>query len=74
MDLPALQTTINDLEKSLDSLESWLLVATLLVVVGLVLEYWHDIPEALAKLRNGWDTKSVLVIVGGILITMGSSR
>jgi hypothetical protein len=71
MDLPALQTTINDLEKSLDSLESWLLVATLLVVVGLVLEYWHDIPEALAKLRNGWDTKSVLVIVGGILITMG---
>ncbi len=51
MDLPALQRIIDSLEKSLASLEFWLLVATALVVLGLVLEYWHEIPEAIVELK-----------------------
>ena len=43
MDLTTLQSTISALEKSVDSWESWLFVATLLVVVGLLLEYWHEV-------------------------------
>jgi hypothetical protein len=71
MDLPALERTIDSLEKSLASLEFWLLAATALVVLGLVLECWHEIPAAIDELRRAWAWKSFLVIVGGVLITVG---
>jgi len=69
MNLPSLELKIIALEKSLDSLEFWLAVATLLVVVGLVLEYWHDIKDLLKTRPVKW--KSVQQIVGAILVTVG---
>src|SRR5262245_55332600 len=71
LDVPSLQQTIHDLEDSLDRLEIWLTAMTALVVLGLVLEYWHEIPEAIAKLKQAWSWKSFLVVAGGILITVG---
>jgi hypothetical protein len=71
MDLPTLQRTIDSLEKSLTSLEFWLLAATALVVLGLVLEYWHEIPESIIELKRAWAWKPLLVIIGGVLITVG---
>ena len=71
MDTSAFERTINTLEASLDSLEVWLLFMTALVVIGLVLEYWYEIPEAIDQLRKAWSWKPILVIVGGILITVG---
>ena len=71
MDIPTLQRTVDSLEKSLSSLEFWLLFATALVVLGLVLEYWHEIPESIVKLKKAWEWKPFLVITGGVLITIG---
>ena len=71
IDLPSLQQAIRDLENSLDTLEAWLLAATGLVVLGLVLEYWHEIPEAIESLKKAWSWRPLLVIVGGVLITLG---
>jgi hypothetical protein len=64
MDVPALERTINTLESSLNSLDVWLLCMTALVVIGLILEYWHEIPEAINKLREVWSWKPIFVIVG----------
>src|SRR5258708_25251971 len=71
MEPSALMSNINDLERSLDSLEGWLALMTSLVVLGLVLEYWHELPEALASVKNTWSWKPILVIAGAILITTG---
>lgn len=71
MDLSILERNISNLEKSLDSLEFWLAVATVLVVLGLVLEYWHEIPESIAALKKAWSWKPLCIIAGGILITVG---
>jgi hypothetical protein len=71
MNLPDLQRTIEELEKSLTFLECWLFVATLLVVLGLILEYWHEVPEAFADLKKTWSWKPFLIIAGGVLITAG---
>jgi len=71
MDLPTLERSISNLETSLDSLEFWLTFATGLVVLGLVLEYWHEIPESIAALKQSWSWKPLCVIAGGILITLG---
>lgn len=69
--LSALQHNISKLETSLDSLEHWLALMTGLVVLGLVLEYWHEIPEAVATLKQAWSWKPLLIIAGAILITVG---
>jgi hypothetical protein len=73
MDLSALERIISSLERSLDSLEILLFWMTALVVIGLVVEYWHEIPDEIKKLREArrflW--RPVCVIVGGILITVG---
>jgi len=73
MDTSALERNIKSLETSLDSFELWLSVMTLLVVAGLIVEYWHEIPEELEKLREArkWLWKPVCVIFGAILITIG---
>ena len=73
IDLPSLQHAIHDLENSLDMLEAWLLVMTGLVVLGLVLEYWHEIPEATVALKEAWSWKPLLVIVGGVQQCPGRS-
>lgn len=73
MDVSALERSIKTLETSLDSLEVWLAMMTSLVVLGLVLEYWHEIPEAISDFKRAanWVWKPVLVITGAILITVG---
>jgi hypothetical protein len=64
MDLSAPLNTINALEKSLDSLGSWLFFWTALVVIGLIVEYWHEIPESIAAFKRGESWRPLLVIVG----------
>src|SRR5712671_6947551 len=71
MDLSVLEPSIADLEKSLDSLEHLLHVATGLVVLGLILEYPQVIRDAITELRKVWSWKPLCDIAGGILITVG---
>ena len=71
MELSGLARNISDLERSLDSLEGWLALMTGLVVLGLVLEYWHELPEAIATLKHARSWKPLFVIAGAILITAG---
>ncbi len=66
-----LERDISNLERSLDSLEGWLAFMTALVVLGLVIEYWHELPEAITALRRAWSWKPLCIVVGGILITVG---
>jgi len=66
-----LQQSIKQLESALDNLGVWLLVAIALVVLGLVLEYAHQIPESIATYKKERTIWPLLVIVGGILITVG---
>lgn len=70
MDLPALERAASALENSLDFWEGWLAVSTLLVVVGLILEYWHEVRD-LIKEPIRWE--SAQKILGAILVTVGVS-
>ncbi len=74
MDLSALESISKALEKSLDFWGLVLLLATALVVIGLVVEYWHDAKEFWIIVRwpmaaFPWDKFKTLV--GGILVTIG---
>ena len=69
MDLPTLETAINALEKSLDSLGVWLLVWTALVVVGLIVEFAEDLRELITERPFKW--RLLRTMVGGLLITIG---
>jgi hypothetical protein len=71
MNLADLQRTIHDLESALDGLGVWLLVATVLVVLGLVLEYFHQIPESIREYKTNRSWGPIFIILGGILITLG---
>ena len=73
MDLSALERRVSALEISLDFLESWITISTFLVVIGLIVEYWHpfcDLMEAIRK-RPPFPWKKLLEITGGILVTIG---
>ena len=69
MDSATLQKMIGNLEASLDSLGSWLLCFTALVVIGLIVEYAHDLWKLFAE--RPFNTKLLITITGGILITVG---
>ena len=74
MDLFELAKISRALETSLDRLEVWLAVFTALVVVGLALEYRHEIKEFWEHVRwpmaiFPWDR--FMAISGGILVTIG---
>ena len=71
VDIVALQDSIKGLEHNLDRLEFWLSLATGLVVLGLVLEYLFEIPHAIRLLKRKWACKPLLIMLGGILITVG---
>ena len=74
MELSALESISKALEKSLDFWGLMLLLATALVVIGLVVEYWHDVQEFWMRLSwpmaaFPWDKFTALA--GGILVTIG---
>src|SRR2546430_2548226 len=73
MDASALERKIKSLESSADSLEDWLSIMTALVVVGLLLEYWHEVPECIASLRKAkrWLWQPICILAGAVLITVG---
>jgi hypothetical protein len=72
MELSALQKTTSALETSLDSIEFWLFLSTLAVVIGLVIEYWFPLRELLRAFRERpFPWKLLLEMVGGILVTVG---
>lgn len=58
------------LESRYDLLGWWLAFSTLVVVIGLVLEYWHDLKKLV---RAPWKRKLKLLggFIGGVLITAG---
>jgi len=73
MDFATLERNISNLESSIDSLEVWLTLMTGLVVLGLVIEYWYEIPEAISELKEGKEGrwKPICTIIGAVLITIG---
>lgn len=69
MDASALESSISTAEKSLDFWSSWFLGATLVVVIGLVVEYFPNIRGLLAE--RPINRKLLVEIIGGALITIG---
>src|SRR5271165_1479772 len=69
MDLSALQNSIKALEDSLDSWAFWLELATFLVVIGLILEYWHEVRDLLTERPFKW--KQLMKFSGAILVIAG---
>jgi hypothetical protein len=74
MDLSELERISKALEKSLDFWGLLLLAATAFVVIGLVVEYWHDVKEFWIIVHwpmaaFPWDKFKTLI--GGILVTIG---
>ena len=69
MNLSTLERIISALENSLDSWEYLLAGATLLVVFGLILEYWYEIIDLCRERPIKW--KSGQKIIGAILVTVG---
>jgi hypothetical protein len=69
MDLSALESSVRALERSLDSWSFWLVVSTLLVVVGLVLEYWHEVRDLIKERPFRW--KQAQKILGAVLVIVG---
>ena len=57
------------LERSLDCWSFWLLVSTFAVVLGLVLEYWHEIRDLLEK--RPFKLKQFVKTLGAILVVLG---
>lgn len=69
MDLSTLQSKARSLEASFDSWSNWLAFWTVLVVLGLVIEYQPDIAKAWKSRTLDWST--LPTVVGGFLITVG---
>jgi hypothetical protein len=74
MGLSALESISKALEKSLDFWGLLLLLSTAVVVLGLTVEYWHDVKEFWAVVR--WPMASFpwfkfKTLAGGILVTLG---
>src|ERR1035438_1608734 len=73
MDLSALESRVKALETSLDSLEGLITIATFLVVVGLIVEYWFPFRELIeaVKKRPPFPWGKVAEMIGGVLVTVG---
>ena len=63
------ESSINDFGQSLEYLSYLLGFATFLVVLGLILEYGYDIPEAW-KERRTWSWEPLITLIGGLLIRL----
>lgn len=66
---PSIEKSIKDLGDSLDSIETSVLVCNLVLLVGLVVEYWHDVKELFTK--SPFDWRLFQTLLGGVLITLG---
>jgi len=68
MDASALENAISTSERSLDSLEVWLVVVTVAVVIGLAIEYGPDIKSLLTD----WplDKKKLFEMVGASIVLL----
>jgi len=73
MDLSAIDREVRALERSLDSFEFWITVSTLLVVVGLIVEYWSPLRELIESIKKSppFPWKKLLEMTGGVLVTIG---
>lgn len=74
MDPSALESVSRSLESSLDFWGSMLLAATLVVVVGLIVEYWHEIRGFWEHARwpmAAFPSDKLVAITGGVLVTLG---
>jgi hypothetical protein len=73
MDLSSLERDVRALEHSLDAIQTWVSLSTLLVVVGVVLAYWQSFYEFLDEVRNGpaFPWRRLAGVVGGFLVTVG---
>ena len=69
MDLSSLERIASNLEASLDSWGTWLSFFTLLVVVGLVLEYWYEVKKLATERPFRW--KAFQELLGAVLVTVG---
>lgn len=69
MDIPTLERAVTTLEKSLDSWEMWLAIATSLVVAGLILEYWPEVRDWIKERPFKW--KTFRKLAGALLVTIG---
>jgi hypothetical protein len=82
VDSARLIAAISAASSSLDRWEFWLLLATLLVVVGLPIQYFHDLRQLFSEETNPappgrlWtrlriQKKLAMEVLGGVLITVG---
>jgi len=73
MDLSALESSVKALETSLDSVGGWISASTILVVIGLVIEYWLPLRKLIAEIRKRppFPWKLLMEMAGGVLVTVG---
>jgi len=74
IDLSALESDSRRLEHLLDIVGGLLLLSTMAVVIGLVVEYWDPIHEFIEELRRPAATfpwRRIKELAGGILVTLG---
>ncbi|MBZ5729044.1 MAG: hypothetical protein LAP87_29215 [Acidobacteriia bacterium] len=69
MDISSLERIARSLEASLDCWTTWLTVATLLVVIGLILEYWYEVKKLATERPFKW--RAFQELAGAVLVTLG---
>ncbi len=74
MDPSALESVSKSLESRLDFWGVLLLVATCLVVAGLILEYWHEVADFFSEVQRpaaAFPWARAREMLGAILVTVG---
>jgi hypothetical protein len=73
MDIPGLEGSIKSLENTLDAVGFWLTISTFVVVVGLIVEYWHEVSALIKqfRIRPPFPWKTLMTMLGGVLVTIG---
>lgn len=69
MDVSTLESIVKALESSLDSWGNWLTFFTLLVVLGLFFEYWHEIRDLIKE--RPFKLRHFIKVAGAVLVTVG---
>ncbi len=71
MDLSHIERAVN--ERSLESIEGRIAVSTVLVVVGLIIEYWFPLYELIQEIRKRppFPWKKLMEMTGGVLVIVG---